>query len=282
MSKELQKEPSSQESNKNSKSTRDWLTYILAAGSLIGILAISVVHIAASSNEDRNAASERVFNTTMPLFGTWMGSLIAFYFAKENLDAAAESSRKLTNASISLMSTGTDKLETIRVSAVINSRFLREYIGTAFAGEANQPNIVAGESNLEEKQGNDVIQERKLEDILKRMEQYSRKRLPIFGLEKLSSDLTGDKLKLLVYYDDIVKYGKDNGGETLSDFVASPSVVSKTFIFVGPAISLAEADRERLKKPGCRDIFVTDNGLSSGKVVGYLTDSDIDQYRAST
>lgn len=293
MFKESRKISPSQSSSSSPRNTRDWLTYILAFGSLAGILSISVVHIITSPGEERKAASERVFNTTMPLFGTWMGSLIAYYFAKENLDAAADNNRQLTS---SLLSGGTDKLESTLISAVINNRFLCEYVSIASMDGESQSTTTLGESSatpeefspaIENASQHDeggeagAIKEREVKRVLERMERYGRTRLPIFALNNTNSELTGDRLKLLVYYDDLSKYTKENSGKMLSDFVADSLALNKMFIFVGQDISLAEADRERHKKPGCRDIFVTDNGFPSGRVIGYLTDLDIDQYRAS-
>lgn len=276
----------SQASNPRARNTRDWLTYILAIGSLAGILSISVVHIVTSPLNERKAASERVFNTTMPLFGTWMGSLIAYYFAKENLDAAADNNRQLTS---SLLSGGTDKLESTLISAVINNRFLCEYVSIASMNEGNQSTTTPEESSpvIEDASQSDdggeagAIKEREIRKVLERMERYGRTRLPIFAIENTNSELTGDKLRLLTYYDDLNKYDKENPGRMLSRFTEESLALNKMFIFVGQDISLAEADRERHKKPGCRDIFVTNNGFQSGRVIGYLTDLDIDQYRSS-
>lgn len=69
--------------------TRTRLAVWLVLFSIGGIVVTSIVAIAVSN--DRAGTSQLVFSAMLPLFGTWVGTVLAFYFARENLDAATRS-----------------------------------------------------------------------------------------------------------------------------------------------------------------------------------------------
>jgi hypothetical protein len=54
--------------------------------------------VASSKPELVSATSQLVFSALLPLFGTWVGTILAFYFSKENFQAANEATRELLKA----------------------------------------------------------------------------------------------------------------------------------------------------------------------------------------
>src|SRR5262245_33908665 len=75
-------------------STRKWLAVGIVGASIAVIGAISTVAIVLSN--DRAGTSRLVFAAVLPLLGTWVGTVLAFYFARENLEAATETARVLS------------------------------------------------------------------------------------------------------------------------------------------------------------------------------------------
>lgn len=212
--------------------------YIITTFSLISIFGTSIVYLEKSQNKD--IAAEKIFNATLPLYGTWIGTLLAYYFAKENFDSATKNTRDI------LQSTKTDKsdnLDTILVSAAISKNSFLE---------------------------NDTS--KLIEDIKKILIEKNRRRLPIIEIN--------GTLKFLAYFEDLEAYNIKNPGKKIIDFIQASSDKNKAVAFVSKDITLKVANEERKKTPDCRDIIVTDNGKKDGKVIGYLTDSDIDQYQA--
>jgi hypothetical protein len=69
--------------------TRTRLAVWLVLFSIGGIVVTAIVAIAVS--DDRAGTTQLVFSAMLPLFGTWVGTVLAFYFARENLDAATRS-----------------------------------------------------------------------------------------------------------------------------------------------------------------------------------------------
>src|SRR5947208_1838203 len=73
--------------------TRTKLARLIVILSICGVVAISGVAILAADN--RSATSQLVFTAVLPLLGTWVGTVLAFYFARENLAAATDSALAL-------------------------------------------------------------------------------------------------------------------------------------------------------------------------------------------
>jgi hypothetical protein len=75
-------------------STRKWLAVGIVGASILGAVVISSVAILAAG-DDRAETSRLVFSALLPLLGTWVGTVLAFYFARENLEAATQSTLAL-------------------------------------------------------------------------------------------------------------------------------------------------------------------------------------------
>jgi hypothetical protein len=75
---------------------RTWLALGIVAVSAVGLVVISIAALYWSS--DRSATTQTIFTSLLPLFGTWVGTVLAFYFARDNLEAATESTLRATGA----------------------------------------------------------------------------------------------------------------------------------------------------------------------------------------
>ena len=64
-------------------STRKWLAVGIVGASIIGIVAISAIAIALAGGA-RAETARLVFSSVLPLLGTWVGTVLAFYFALES------------------------------------------------------------------------------------------------------------------------------------------------------------------------------------------------------
>ncbi|SEB77086.1 hypothetical protein [Rhodococcus koreensis] len=75
---------------------RDQLAFWIILPSFAGILAISVLMVIYAAPDNREEVARLVFSAVLPLFGTWVGTVLAFYFARDNFEAASESTLRLT------------------------------------------------------------------------------------------------------------------------------------------------------------------------------------------
>src|SRR5215208_3802284 len=73
--------------------TRTLIALVVVGAALVSIVVISGVAIALA--DDASETSRLVFTSVLPLLGTWVGTVLAFYFARENLEAATDSTLAL-------------------------------------------------------------------------------------------------------------------------------------------------------------------------------------------
>src|SRR4051794_579096 len=69
------------------RDTRTVLAYGVVVLGFAGIVAISWV--ALDKAADKAVTSAMIFSSVLPLIGTWVGAILAFYFASHNLQAAS-------------------------------------------------------------------------------------------------------------------------------------------------------------------------------------------------
>jgi hypothetical protein len=75
--------------------TRNRLALGIPILSIVGVLGASTIVIVFATGQNRPEMTRLVFGSVLPLFGTWVGTVLAFYFARENFQAATESTIRL-------------------------------------------------------------------------------------------------------------------------------------------------------------------------------------------
>jgi hypothetical protein len=75
-----------------SKPFKDRFAWTVFLCSFLGCVGIGALLINKSNNPDQ---IDKVFSALVPLFGTWAGTILAFYFARENFDSANQSVQRL-------------------------------------------------------------------------------------------------------------------------------------------------------------------------------------------
>ena len=80
-----------QENKKSNYTGRDSIAHFILAGSVVLIGFITWYYIHCSNDP------ERLFNLLLPLVSTWIGTLLAFYFGRENFEAASKNYDQIIN-----------------------------------------------------------------------------------------------------------------------------------------------------------------------------------------
>jgi hypothetical protein len=225
--------------------TREWLAVTLVAISVGGTAAISIVAIILADN--RSDMARTVFTSVLPLFGTWVGTILAFYFARENLAAATDSTVRLSR----LNDPQTSVLQAMLPKAKITSYDLKP-----------------GEDK-------DTVA---LTDLLTRMRAAGVQRIPILntggGVEYVLHDST-----INAYADSVKKDPNDPAVFTdkVSDLVGKDPYgkAIQAIGVVGTGAALADARAAMRAVDGCNDVFVTTNGKRTDPIVGWLTNTDL-------
>lgn len=228
--------------------TRTLIAFTVIGVGIVGIVVISWVAMATTDNKDETA--RLVFASVLPLIGTWVGAVLAFYFSRDNLQAASETTLRAVREAGGLTAETLVKDAMTRVDQI-------------------QPKIVVADDA--------EAQQVKLKELYDAMQTAKRGRIPI---------LTDKQVALYVVHEpDIDKYAQAKGtsastltpADTLAQLLADPATVSavSNFVTVPATATLGDARSALGKAMDAKDVFVTDTGQKSGVVLGWLTNSDL-------
>lgn len=203
-----------------------------------------------------------IFAAVVPVIGTWMGTVLAFYFSKENLDAANRSVSALVKHI-----TSNEKLQSITARQAMIPRARITF------------HTLPSTTNLSEV---------KLSTLLKLMHEKGVSRLPILDENGVVQFLFHRSVLDWFIADKALSGQPINpppvfGELSLNDLVHSDSpkikqIIEQAWQFVKPESTLAEA-QEKMEKTGvCQDVFVTQNGTTNEPIIGWITNITIAEH----
>lgn len=243
---------SKSESNRSDLNTRQTLAMTMIVIALVGILGLSVLVLAAKFELE---SGKFVFGAVLPLLATWIGTVLAYYFSRENLAAATQSVATLADRLTPL-----DRLRSIPVKDKMRpiGKIVRHVVDPADDATTLLTTILA--------------------------DPFERHVI----LSKAGS------LRYLIYTAIINKYistfavpapawpaGVTRVADlTLAHLVNSDNKVKdmfeKSWGVVQPTDTLADAKKVMdSTPPPCNDVFVTSNGKRDGAVEGWITDNTL-------
>lgn len=227
--------------------------FALTLTALLGATAILVAVLVKDSADlkERFTYVKDVLTIILPLIGTWVGTILAFYFSRENFAAAAQHTANLVR-----QLTPEQKLQSIAVTEVMldMSASTTKTLSLKTPGDAATFKLKA-----------DIV------DAL--LEKNNRNRLPIV-------DATGKVLyvihrsfidKFLVQY--AAGAGVQLANATLQDLLADTNLkaVFQSFVVVGKEAKLIAVKQAMDGNPDCSDAFITEDGTKGSKAVGWIT-----------
>jgi len=226
---------------------------MLIVTSVVGLLLISIVILIPIGVDQET--KKLVFNALVPLFGTWVGTVIAYYFSRENFATAAGTMTQLASASAGL--TGT-----LCTAAMIEK--------AKIGGLATIP---AGKGPADLNLKTDFLD--KLTPIITR--------IPVVD--------STDAIRYVVHDEVLHKFvfkkstvppagGFDVATATLADVLADQELSQLVTAFATLSISatLADAKQQMDAKPHSTDVFVTPDGTPTKPILGWITDNIIASY----
>jgi hypothetical protein len=235
-----------------SRDALGWLVVVLGAGGII-LLALVVIYLFHATED----VSEKVFAAVVPLFGTWVGTVLAYYFSRENFQAANASVRQAIDKL-----TPDQKLQQTGVREAYIPR-----------------NKIKGVDLTATVQEKDV----QIEKLCILLDEPNVTRLPIFA--------PNGSIKYIIHESMLYKFISDRSlrkdpvvptTSTLEDFLVHKSqdgtemrgVVTR-IAFVAPNATLAEARDRMSAVAGAQDVIVTATGKPNEPVEGWLPNSEI-------
>ncbi len=229
-----------------------WLVIAISGGGIVLVSAVVIIAAwATPDNEDVHSLSMQVFSALVPMFATWVGTILAFYFSRENFKQAAESTRQIFREA-----GGDERLRTIPVQEAMIPR-------TKLTVAVLDPN--------KKKEAGILVES--LRDLLK----GQVTRIPVLD-EK-------DVAMYVIHESMLYKYIAEKGlttdakgtKATLADFLGYEDMrsVVENIAFVSVDGTLADAKARMEAREKCQDVFVTKTGTAGEEVLGYLSNVDI-------
>ena len=233
--------------------TRNRIAFWVTLGGMVGVTILGIVVIRLAANDKRGEASQLVFGSLLPLLGTWVGTVLAFYFAKANYESAANHAKDLLGITERLRSTPVESVMLKMTDPGVTKRTLVP---------PEKPESL------------------KIAELLKILRDKGRNRLPVLNAD--GSLVFVIHLSVLTDY---ISKKALNGGEskpmadlTFSDLQTDDAQLYQQILAwacVRLGATLAEAKSAMEDIPGCSDVFVTTAGRKSDPVVGWLTNVEI-------
>jgi hypothetical protein len=229
-------------STSSEASTRRWLAVGIVGISIVGIVILATAAIWLAE-EDRAEMSRLVFSAVLPLLGTWVGTVLAFYFARENLQAATESTLALA---------GRETAAPVTRVMIPEADFIAYDLGTS--DDVNAVPLAAVHAKMRE------------------ISPPSR-RLPIRN--------SAGAVLYVIHDSTLTAFAESHGQATgeidkaLGDMLAAPEFVEliEAIGFVHENATVTDARRAMGSTKNCNDVFVTATGKREERAVGWLTNT---------
>ena len=230
-----------EESTARSKIGRHIVYWAIGAVTILGVIAIATG--LATKDKEAYGFVKDVLSMLLPVIGAWVGTVLAFYFSRENYIAATENNAALLGLS--------DRLQTIRAESAM--------IPMAQAAMLKTPKDDAGIK----------LKEDILDGVVKAS---GRNRIPIASDDGV--------VRYVVHRSVIDKFigeqaaaGKDVSKLTLKDLVESDEYKDwvSSFASVKPTETLGVIKSRMDSDPKCSDVIVTDDGSRGKPALGWVT-----------
>lgn len=216
-------------------------------------------------NKEGFASIKELLSVFLPLIGTWMGTILAFYFSKENFEAA----NKRVNELVNKIQAPAEVLDSLSVSDVM---------------------IRLDHSTLMTFASDDDFKDAKLSDLLKRMEETHSERMPVLQKDTL-------KFLFLIYRTTIERFILEFTNQrvvltragvfqpdqlTVRDMFESNFQIIKDILainfrdyFLPMTATLDQVRKAMQDNTICQDVFITKTGSKDEAVEGWITNNMI-------
>lgn len=247
---------------------RDRVARYVLNSSIWGLVILaSIIVIVPAVTGIANPNALTVFNSLLPIFGTWVGTLLAFYFSKENFEAASKS---MTDMAQSVTQSSNDKLQSTAAKSVMIPAAQIITLPAGLLGKANV-DIPLGE-------------------IVKYLRETVKKdRLPLFKGNQKEGSIAG-----VVHLSIMEKFIASRalasnaalGSLSLDDLAQDATFkpvfdnsfgVAEESASLGRVKSIMDNLAQKLKEAegSCYDVFLTSDGKPESPVLGWITNDII-------
>lgn len=219
----------------------------------VGVTLLSVMVILGAWNSPKfQEITQIVFSAVLPLLATWVGTVLAYYYSRENFESANQNVRDMVKL------TSTAKLQAIKVSDVMIP--LKDITAFRFTSQKTAATTLV------------------INDLIDYLEKNRRNRLPILDDKDFPKFVIHRSIidRFIVEESKPPKSNTNIDAITLQNLLdSSSSEVQKflkvTFGTVKEVETLADVKREMDRENGRLDVLVTQDGTANSSVVGWVT-----------
>jgi hypothetical protein len=226
------------------------LIFGLVAVSVLGLIAIIFSSIWGERKEVFTDVKD-ILTMLLPMIGAWVGTILAFYFSKDNFKQASDSTREIFQQ----FTTSKEKLATIRVGDVMIK--LDDMVKLNLSKDEGSINLMTDII--------DGIMEKDKNKPINRLPVLNEKMYPIYLIHRSLFDKFFVKMALNN------KILKDL---TLSDMSKDDdfkNIMKNSFGTIRENSNLAEVKNQIDNVSIYQDVFVTETGDPNSKVIGWVT-----------
>ncbi|MEP6465235.1 MAG: hypothetical protein ABJB05_02970 [Parafilimonas sp.] len=235
-------------------------TIVLTGTCVFGVLGI-VLAIAAMNGKAENIDKAKdilqiLFSAILPLFGTWIGTILAYYFSKENLAAANATVQHLVNSI-----TSDKKLETIKAKDIMIPIDKLVYIDYKTGTDDTTINLKT--------------------DFLDFVKTKGIQRVILLDENKIAKYvLHRSTIQEFLTEQSFANPATPTTGLTFADLKTSGNASIKAIItdgvkFIKEDANLSDAKVLMKNFTACNDVFITKTGSPNEPVLGWITDKTI-------
>jgi hypothetical protein len=222
--------------------TRQLIALVVVGASLLCVAAVSGLAIGFAN--DKASASRLVFTSVLPVLGTWVGTVLAFYFARENFEAAASSTLALT---------GREQQVKV-VDVMIHEADFVVY------------DLAPGDKPEDVKLSAVRAQMTKIDPPSRRLPIRDPARAVLYVIHDSTLSAFADKQKKTI---------EQVADMTIGDLLNDPEYreIIEANGYVSRDATVAEARTVMASVAHCNDVFVTPSGKRDERAIGWLTNT---------
>jgi hypothetical protein len=202
----------------------------------------------------------KILTMLLPLIGAWVGTVIAFYFSKENFQAASEHATKL----VQQMSSG-NKLSN-NIPAVSIMQFMKDPLTIKYKLTSNDPTSDTEFTNLKLKSG--------LLENEKYLKSNRVNRLPVINQD--------GEIVYIIHQSMITDFLASQSAQadilTVADLLKNDTNnVASRFATAAIEDNLSTVKSLLDKDSSCKDVFITIDGSRKTPAVGWITNVRLEE-----
>ncbi len=235
--------------NANNRYNLAWAIIIISTSAIIGLAALIIFN--------KPEEAKDIFNIILPVFSSWVGTILAFYFGRENFESAnervQEANKSVQDANQRLQVLVEKLTPDQRAKASVSSIMRRLPQMNYFLIPEGKNDKDVKLSELRDQFGDNIS------------------RLPVIDSE--------EKPKYIIHESRLDKYiaSGENREDTLETFITKQKEkgfgfgLNEGFVVVSEQTSLAEAKRLMDNTNSCQDIFITKDGSPDEPLTGWIS-----------